>query len=188
MTNAHGAAEPVYHAARPGAGRQRFGVQKSTIPRRALPEGVGALASMLGRVGVVLALIGGPSVAIAHRDRIVAAVPALAPAYAAIGLSVHNGFVIEDLHVHLAPVGDRKVLTLEAMLINPRNFSGTLPNLRIVLRGNDGREIYAWTTRPPKDRLEAAERARFAARLEAPPEGAAEAVVSFVDGGAPSSR
>ena len=188
MNRAHGAVESVYHAPRSRASRRRLDTQKSNAPNRRFPEGVKSLGLLAGRIGLVLALVAGPSAAIAHRDRIVAAAPELARAYAAIGLSVHNGFVIEDLHVRLAMVGDRKMLTLDAMVINPRNFGGAVPNLRIVLRGADGREIYGWTTHPPKDRLEASERARFAAKLEAPPEGAVEAIVSFVDGGAPSTR
>lgn len=188
MQFAHGAVESVYHAPRARAARSRFDAQKSNVRRKAVPESVRALASMLGRIALVLAFVGGPSLAIAHRERIVAIVPELAQAYAAIGLPIHNGFVIEDLHVHLGAVGDRKVLTLDAMLINPRKYAGAVPNLRIVLRGADGREIYAWTAHPPKDRLGALERARFAAHLEAPPEGAVDAVVSFADGGTPPAR
>jgi hypothetical protein len=64
--------------------------------------------------------------------------------------------------------------------VNLREAETAAPDLRIALRAADGRELYVWTTRAPKSRLARGERARFAARLAAPPEGIADALVKFV--------
>ena len=51
--------------------------------------------------------------------------------------------------------------------------------LRLALRGADGRELYVWTTRGPKNSLGAHERIPFRARLAAPPNGVREVLVKF---------
>ena len=54
-----------------------------------------------------------------------------------------------------------------------------MPNLRLALRGEDGREIYVWTARAPKISLSARERVPFRARLAAPPAGVRDVLVKF---------
>ena len=54
---------------------------------------------------------------------------------------------------------------IEGWIVNLRAAQTTSPNLRIALRGSDGGELYVWTARAPRRRLERAERVRFAARL-----------------------
>ena len=72
---------------------------------------------------------------------------------------------------------------IEGWIVNLRAAQTTSPDLRIALRGSDGGELYVWTARAPRRRLERAERVRFVARLEAPPEAANDVIVRFVDAG-----
>ena len=119
------------------------------------------------------------------RERVVAMVPFMAPAYAAIGLPVNTrGLAIQDVHARSGEAGEKKYLMIEGWIVNLRAAQTTSPDLRIALRGSDGTELYGWTARAPRRRLERAERVRFAARLEAPPEAAKDAIVRFVDTGA----
>jgi hypothetical protein len=123
--------------------------------------------------------------ALAARERVVARVPFVAPAYAAIGLPVNTrGLAIEDVHARSGEAGDKKYLMIEGWIVNLRAEPTTSPDLRIALRGSDGEELYVWAARAPRRRLERAERVRFSARLEAPPEAAKDAIVRFVDAGA----
>ena len=100
--------------------------------------------------------------------------------YAAIGLPVNRtGLAIADVSAHLGQGADKTLLAVEGSLVNLRQRETAAPDLRIALRGADGRELYVWTTRPPKDRLAAGERAAFRARLVAPPPGVVDALVKF---------
>jgi hypothetical protein len=133
----------------------------------------------------VAGLVAGSMTALAARERIAAMIPLMAPAYAAIGLPVNaRGLDIEDVHARSGEAGDKKYLMIEGWIVNLRPAQTASPDLRIALRGSDGAELYVWTARAPRRRLERAERVRFAARLEAPPEAAKDAIVRFVDAGA----
>jgi hypothetical protein len=118
--------------------------------------------------------------AVAARAAIVAAAPATGGLYAAIGLPVNPvGLAIADVSARLGAGGDKSLLAVEGALVNLRGKETAAPNLRIALRAADGRELYVWTTRPPKDRLAAGERVHFLARLAAPPPGVVDALVKF---------
>jgi hypothetical protein len=129
-----------------------------------------------------VALLAAATMAIlAGRERVARAVPAASPIFAAIGLPVNPlGMAIEDVRARLGDFGGRKVMVVDGSIVNLRGKDAKAPDLRIALRGQDGRELYAWTTHAPKNRLGKAERVHFAARLEAPPDGVEDAAVSFV--------
>jgi predicted Zn finger-like uncharacterized protein len=127
------------------------------------------------------AALAGAMAAVAARAAIVAAAPATGGLYAAIGLPVNPvGLAIADVSARLGAGGDKSLLAVEGALVNLRGNDTAAPDLRIALRAADGRELYVWTTRPPKDRLAAGERMRFVARLAAPPPGVVDALVKFV--------
>ena len=157
------------------------------------PEGPGdstgdpKSANAVRRLFIPLAatcLVAGSMSALAARERVVAMVPFVAPAYAAIGLPVNaRGLAIRDVRARLGEAGEKRYLMIEGWIVNLRAAQTTSPDLRIALRGSDGGELYVWTSRAPRRRLERAERVRFAARLEAPPEAANDVIVRFVDAG-----
>jgi predicted Zn finger-like uncharacterized protein len=147
------------------------------MPARRLAQLAGKLAAPLAAAAV----LAGAMSAIGAREAIVAALPLTADAYAAIGLPVNlRGFGIEDVRARLEDAGQRQSLVVEGEVANLRAAETATPELRIALRAADGRELYVWTTRAPRDRLAARERAHFVARLDAPPEGVADALVKFV--------
>jgi hypothetical protein len=123
----------------------------------------------------------GAMAAVGARAQIVAIAPAAGGFYAAIGLPVNPvGLAIADVSARLGAGGDKSVLAVEGALLNLTGKATAAPNLRIALRAADGRELYVWTTRPPKDRLEAGDRVPFVARLASPPPGVVDALVKFV--------
>jgi len=165
---------------RPGISRApRAGADWARDPK-ARGEGPGRLRSLLAWLAWAF-LLAAPMMAVAAREKVVAMAPFTAPAYAAIGLPVNvRGLAIEDVSARLGEAGEKKVLVVEGWIVNLRPNRTTSPDLRIALRDADGRELYVWATHAPTSQLERAQRVRFAARLEAPPEGAKDAIVKFV--------
>ena len=149
--------------------------------RRAFGPPVARLARRLAAPLAAASLLAGSMTAIGARESIVAAAPFAAGAYAAIGLPVNlRGLAIEDVRARIDASGDKKVLLVEGAIVNLRRGETAAADLRIALRAADGRELYVWTTRAPKERLSRGERVGFAARLATPPEGVEDALVKFV--------
>jgi predicted Zn finger-like uncharacterized protein len=140
-----------------------------------------ALGGGLGLIVLAMALIG-------FREHVVRLAGSSAPIYAAIGLPVNlPGLSIRAMKSTLLEAPEARVLAIEAEITNIRPTQTPLPDLRLALRGPDGQEIYSWTAKPPKARLEAGESIAFKTRLSAPPEGARDLMVRFA-AGAPADR
>ena len=136
------------------------------------PHGVMAPAFVL--VGVVIMA----TTAIAARARIVSVAPATAALYSGVGLPVNlRGLSIAKLHVTVAQQTEGPgELLITGEIENLRDAKTSVPDLRVALRGEDGREIYVWTS---KISLNARERVPFRARLAAPPAGVRDVLVKF---------
>jgi predicted Zn finger-like uncharacterized protein len=154
---------------------------------RTAPRKVSRLRRLAGRARrlaapvACAAALAGAMAAVAARAEIVAIAPATGGFYAAIGLPTNPvGLAIADVSARLGAGGDKALLAVEGALVNLRGKETAVPNLRIALRAADGRELYVWTTRPPKDRLAAGERVSFVARLASPPPGVVDALVKFI--------
>jgi hypothetical protein len=144
-------------------------------------RGVGAIAPAL----VLGALTIASTMAIAARAAIVSFAPATAAAYALAGMPVNlRGLSIAGVHATLThnPQGHGELLVI-GEITNLRGSETPLPDLRLALRAQDGRELYHWTARGPKASLGARERAPFRARLAAPPAGVRDVLVKFVEAG-----
>jgi hypothetical protein len=136
-------------------------------------------SSALIFAAVVATLIGAMAL-IGLRDRIVRIAPLAAAPYAALGLPVNlDGLALSDVRSRVAMEGARKVLLVEGEIVNLRRDANFAPPLALSVRGADGLDKYAWTTRAPKARLEPGERIAFHARLVSPPENGAEVLVHF---------
>jgi hypothetical protein len=124
---------------------------------------------------------------IANRATIVAIAPATAAVYAGVGLPVNlRGLSIAKLHVTAAQQTEGSgELLITGEIENLRDDNTSVPDLRLALRGEDGREIYVWTAKGPKMSLNARERVPFRARLAAPPAGVRDVLVKF---GAPGDK
>jgi hypothetical protein len=117
---------------------------------------------------------------IASRATIVAAAPGTAAVYAGLGMPVNlRGLEIEHVRATAAGQEERQELLVTGEIVNLRDRETPLPDLRLTLRAEDGRELYVWTARGPKDRLSPHEQIAFRARLAAPPAGVRDVLVKF---------
>ena len=91
-----------------------------------------------------------------------------------------RGLSIDGVRATIAGASDdRRELLVAGEIVNLRQAETPVPNLRITLPGDDGRELYLWTAREPKPRLGPHERVAFRARLAAPPSGVRDVLVKF---------
>jgi hypothetical protein len=119
--------------------------------------------------------------AIAARAAIVSIAPVTASVYALAGMPVNlRGLSIVDVRATATQQPDSPgELLVTGDIVNLRDRETPAPHLRLALRGDDERELYIWTARGPKPRLDAHERVAFRARLAAPPVGVRDVLVKF---------
>jgi hypothetical protein len=159
----------------------KFGENRDqSFPRRPWRAG-GALAPASVLIGLVIASM----MAIAARVAIVSMAPATAAIYAGVGMPVNlRGLTIADVRATVTQETETQgELVVTGEIANLRDRETPASNLRLALRGEDGRELYVWTARPPKSSLRAHERVPFRARLAAPPAGVREVLVKFAEPG-----
>jgi hypothetical protein len=134
---------------------------------------------------VIAAFIAAGMTVIAARATIVAAAPGTAVVYAGLGMPVNlRGLSIERVRATAAGQGEgSQELLITGEIVNLRDKETPVPNLRLVLRAEDGRELYVWTARGPKDRLSPHDEVAFRARLAAPPAGVRDVLVKFREPG-----
>ena len=115
---------------------------------RPLRRPLGAMAPAFVRCGLVIAA----TTAIAARAAIVSIAPATAAVYAGVGLPVNlRGLSFADVHATVSQQADGPGdLLVTGEIENLRDTRSRVPNLRLALRGEDGRELYVWTARAPK--------------------------------------
>ena len=129
----------------------------------------------------IAAFIVAATAAIASRATIVSAAPGTAAVYAWLGMPVNlRGLKIDRVRATVAgQTQDRQELLITGEIVNVRDRETPVPNLRLTLRAEDGRELYVWTARGPKDRLSPHDEVAFRARLAAPPAGVRDVLVKF---------
>ena len=137
----------------------------------------GAASPVFVLVGLVLM----GATLITSRDTVVSIAPASAVLYADLGLPVNlRGLSIAKLRVSFTQQTEGPgELLITGEIENLRDNKTSVPDLHLALRGADGRDIYAWTTRGPKPSLDARERVPFRARLAAPPPDVRDVLVKF---------
>jgi len=119
--------------------------------------------------------------AIASRNAIVWVAPATAAVYADLGMPVNlRGLKIDRVHATADEQGeDGRELLVTGEIVNLRDNETPVPDLRLALRAENGRELYVWTARGPKNRLGPHERVAFKSRLAAPSPGVRDVLVKF---------
>ena len=159
------------------ASRRRGGFLSSLRSIKKLSTGVRAGIAALSIVACAMA-------AVAARAAIVKAVPSTARIFAAVGLPVNlRGLALDNVRTNIFDLGDRKILVVEGAVVNLRDSAMETPNMRIVLRDADKREIYVWTAPAPRAKLEPNEQIAFRTRLAAPPDGVKDVLVKFASVG-----
>jgi hypothetical protein len=163
-----------------GANRDQTGYEIGRAPQRPW-RARGSLAPAFLLVGLMIVA----TTAIAARAAIVSIAPATAAVFAGVGMPVNlRGLTIADVHATVTHETEGQgELVVTGEIANLRDRDTPVPSLRLALRGQDGRELYAWIAREPTTRLGARERVAFRARLAAPPAGVREVLVKFAEPG-----
>ncbi len=160
-------------------------------PRRTAPEPAGTdeRSHRLRNILAIGSAVAFAMVLVGQRERIVKHAPAMATAYATIGLPVNvRGLTFRNVKATLINEGSQKILAVEGNVANIRNVALNVPDLRVAVDSADGREIYSWVAKSPKPNLTAGEEIYFRARLTAPPEQADKIVVRFAEAGSAPAR
>jgi hypothetical protein len=163
-----------------GANHNQFSHEIGRASRRIWGFG-GAIAPAFVLVGLVIVA----TILIAARAAIVSIAPATAAIYAGMGMPVNlRGLTIANVRATVTHETESQgELLVTGEIANLRDGETRAPNLRLTLRDQEGRELYAWIAHGPKSSLSARERVPFRARLAAPPAGVREVLVKFATPG-----
>lgn len=152
--------------------------------RRKLVMPVAASAKRPTRVplGFVTAILFGVvALGLVSRHAVVRAAPELASLYAAIGFPVNlRGLEFQNIRTKQEIQDGITVLAIEGEVENVVSRAVELPRVRLAVIGENGSEIYAWTTLLPRSILYPHERVPFKSRLASPPAAGKEIMVRFL--------
>lgn len=147
--------------------------QGSAMDRLALAGG------WLGLVLVIL-LIGWATVS--YRQEVATLWPQSATLYSALGLPVNaRGIAFTDVSYHRETEDKQTVLAVTGKLINISGRELAVPPIRVILTGEDGRELYHWDFTPDVAVLRAGQSVNFLTRLSSPPGAARHLKLQFAD-------
>ena len=140
------------------------------------------IAPVLAITALCAAVMG----AVAQREALVRVLPAAAPVFAAAGLPVNlRGLAFRNVTSTLFADPSRPVLAVAGEITNKRNMARPVPEIRVAVLGEDGREMYSWTALAAKAEVSAGETIAFRTRLATPPPGAHDIEVRFAEAEAP---
>ncbi|GHB27665.1 hypothetical protein GCM10007094_15000 [Pseudovibrio japonicus] len=117
-----------------------------------------------------------------YREAIVRGFPDLAGLYQLAGMTVNlRGLVFRDLRTFREVDDGSVVLVVEGSVENIARSETFIPAIKLALRSQDTQEIHSWIVEPREDRLAPGDKTRFRARLNNPPERAADIQLRFVE-------
>lgn len=119
-----------------------------------------------------------------QREAVVRAAPAMAIVFEKAGMPVNlRGLTLASITTGLTQEGQGAFLVVEGEVSNIMRQAAKLPLIEIVIQDEAGKPLYTWTTEPPRASLNAGDKAKFRARLAAPPQNGQSVVVRFAKGG-----
>jgi len=156
----------------PRAYRERVEAKKQAT--RAAVTGV--VAAVIGVILLALAVT-----AVVFRSSVVAAFPATAGVYAAIGLPVNvTGLVFEDVSAQPDLRDGRALVRVSGVIRNVTDRTLTPPPVRAALLDGRGRTLAVTLGRPDRSSIPAGETRQFQLFLSDPPSTASDVDVSFL--------
>lgn len=118
----------------------------------------------------------------AYKDDLVAAWPATASLYAVLNEPVHpQGMEFQNVTYEHQYENGLPVLSITGEVINVGDARLSVPRVRVGLRDEGQKELYAWTFALPEPNLEPSETAEFVTRLSSPPIDARDLEIRFLD-------
>lgn len=120
--------------------------------------------------------------AVQYREQVVRSFPDLAGLYQLAGMTVNlRGLVFKDLRTYREVENEDVILVVEGIIENIKNAETVVPAVKLAMRSQDTQEIYTWVVEPRVERLAPGDKTRFRARLDYPPERAADIQLRFVE-------
>jgi hypothetical protein len=133
-----------------------------------------------GLSAALLLLVAAHAGVVTWREHIVEFLPQTASLYAAIGLPVNlRGLAFENIRMSRAEQEGTGVLVVDGSIVNVTGRPVEIPRLRLAVRNEAKREIYAWTALPSRAILAPGDALPFRSRLASPPADAREVQVRF---------
>ncbi len=118
----------------------------------------------------------------AFKDDLVAAWPATASLYALLNEPVHpQGMEFQNVAYEHQYENGLPVLAITGEVINVGGDRQSVPRVRVGLRDERQKELYAWTFAVPETALEPQETAEFVTRLSSPPLEAHDLEIRFLE-------
>ncbi len=139
------------------------------------------VAGWLGLAALVL-LIGWATVS--YRQEIATLWPQSSSLYSALGMKVNaRGIAFADVSRRYETENDQMVLAVSGTIINVSARELPVPPVRVILTGQDARELYHWSFTPDAATLQPGQRLHFLTRLSNPPDSARHLELRFADAG-----
>lgn len=117
------------------------------------------------------------------RDTVVAYVPGVGPAYAALGVPVDlTGLELNIEAKSMTASGDGSTtLVVEGSVVNPTSEERPVPHIRATLQNKDKAELHSWTFDAGVKTLKPGERHEFRQELAQPPADTYQVFAHFAD-------
>lgn len=155
--------------------------REKEMARRRNGSKLAALAAWTGTAGVFFAL---GVLAIAKRDDVVKAFPQASSAYAMAGLDVNRfGLEFSDMTADREFDGTVPILTISGSILNITDKFQVVPNVRVDLRDDQGRDVESILISPDETKIGPGEEVIFSSRVDSPSLDAYDLAVSFVERG-----
>lgn len=157
------------------------GNARAGAPKGARVDGARPRRSLSKSLFLIISLVVAPGALIGARASIVDAWSPAASMYRAVGLPVNlRGLEIVGVRSRIHDEGGRSLLVVEGEIANVSGRRLPVPQIRLSLRSEHQREVYAWSEASPRSELDAAERIFFRTRLASPPQESREVLVRFL--------
>ncbi|MGL5361240.1 MAG: zinc-ribbon domain-containing protein [Bosea sp. (in: a-proteobacteria)] len=165
---------------RPAARKAK--AKPASVPMSARFAGFGR--ALVSPVALACAGVMAIGLGVWKREAVVRAAPAMAIVFEKAGMPVNlRGLTLASITTGLTQEGQGAFLVVEGEVSNIMRDAAKLPLIEIVIQDEAGKPLYTWTTEPPRASLNAGDKARFRARLAAPPQNGQSVVVRFAKGG-----
>lgn len=149
---------------------------------RARARWMDRLAVAGGWLGLVIVILVIGWAAVSYRQQVATLWPQSATLYSALGLPVNaRGIAFTDVTYHRETEDRQTVLAVTGKLVNISGREIAVPQVRVTLTGDDGRELYHWDFTPDVAVLRAGQSVDFLTRLSSPPDAARHLKLQFAD-------
>ena len=145
-------------------------------------KSMGWLVVAGGWLGLLVVVLAIGWAAVSYREQVQTLWPQSATLYSVLGLPVNvSGLAFTDVSYRREKEDKQTVLAVSGKLANISSRELAVPAIAVILKGDDGRELYRWNFTPDVATLKAGQSVKFLTRLSSPPAGAHHLELKFAD-------